>query len=135
MKPFEVCQEAGTENADLAAGKRDPMPGGEGRVDFLALAVVEKTLQSDVNHDVIADNAEGRDETGQRQIPTYGHASLAASGRTHMNRLPDAERSMPQGHRGALPCFLNPHRPPHTEQDCVFSLASTIMPATLLVRS
>jgi len=112
MKPFEIGQEPGREHADLTAGKRDPVLGGECRADFLALAVMEKTLQSDMDNDVIADNAAGRDETGERRFPAYGHASLAASGRTHINRLPDAERSMPQGHPGAFPRFLNSHRTP-----------------------
>ena len=66
MKPFEVSQEASGEYADFPAGKRDPVLGGECRADFLALAVVEKTLQSDVDNDVIADNAARRDETGKR---------------------------------------------------------------------
>ena len=110
MKPFQVGQEPGGEYADRATGKRDPVLGGERRADLLALAVVEKTLQSDVDNDVVTDNAAGRDETGKRRLPAYGHASLAASGRTYMNRLPDAERSMPQGHPGAFPRFLNSHR-------------------------
>ena len=112
MKPFEVGQEPGREYADLAAGKHEPVLGGECRADFFALAVVEKTLQSDVDNDVIANNAAGRDQTGERRFPAYGHASLPASGRTHMNRLPDAERSMPQGHPGAFPRFLHSQRTP-----------------------
>ena len=71
--------------------------------------MVEKTLQSDVDNDVIADHAAGRDEPGERRFPAYGQASLPASGRTPMHRLPDAERSMPQGHPGAfLALFLEP---------------------------
>ena len=82
MKPFQVGQEPGGEYADRATGKRDPVLGGERRADLLALVVVEKTLQSDVDNDVVTDNAAGRDETGKRRLPAYGHASVAASGHT-----------------------------------------------------
>lgn len=82
MKPFEVSQKARAKPADLAAGENDPVLGFERRADLFALPVVEKALQTDVNHDVVANNATRRNKIGERRFPADEPATSPTSGRT-----------------------------------------------------
>ena len=105
MQPFEVAEEPGSQHADLAAGKRDSMIGLEGNANLLPLPVVKKTLQPDMNHDIVAKNAPWWDKARQSSRLFLS----PAAGSTNPDGLPEAEATMAQGHPRALPGFRDPH--------------------------
>jgi len=107
MKPFEIAKKPGSQHADLAVRKPDSVIGLEGKADLLPLPVVNKALQPDMNHDVVADHATRRNEVRQSARRFLSSAARSAN----PDRLPQAEASMAQCHTRALPCFQDPHGP------------------------
>lgn len=104
MQTFEVGEEPGGQHADLAARKRDSVIGLQGNANLFPLPVAKKTLQPDMNHDVVADDTTRRDEASERSRPLLP----PAAGSTYPDRLPQTETSMAQRDAGALPCFQDP---------------------------
>lgn len=103
MQPLQVFEKPAGEHADLTTGKRDSVIGRKGRADLLPLPVAEKTLQSDVNHDVVTDDAARRNETRESSRPFLP----TATGNAHAHRLPQPEAAMVERHTGALPCLCD----------------------------
>ena len=80
------------------------MIGLQRKANLFPLPVTQKTLQPDMHHDVVADDAPRGDEVRQRAWPRLA----PAAGRAHPDRLPEAEAPMAQGHASALPGFRDP---------------------------
>lgn len=66
VERFEVGQKTLAQFANLAAGERNAMFLCEIRAYFLPLAMVNEALEPDVDHDVVADGALGRNKIRQR---------------------------------------------------------------------
>ncbi len=101
MQPLEVGDKPAGQHADLAAGKGDSVIGRKRRTDLLSLPVVQKSLQPDVDHDIVADDAARWDQARQRRAPFL----CTAAGNAHAHRLPDPERAMTECHAGTCPCL------------------------------
>jgi hypothetical protein len=90
----------------------DSMLHFETGADFLPLPVSNEAFQSDVDHDVIADGAPGRNQSGQRNWPTDSCRALTpASGDTDAYGLVNAEGTVRQRHPIAPNGFLHVCRP------------------------
>jgi len=110
VKRFEVDEKARAEFANLSGGEADAVFLFQSGADFLALAVVNKAFDADMDHDVVTDFAPGRNQFG-KGCSTLSHkrAIFFASGGTHMHNLPHPKGAMGQSNRLALQGLLYIH--------------------------
>ena len=65
MQCFQVDQKAVAQSADFARRQDDPVEPLQIRADLLALPMVNKALQPDVNHNIVTGDASGRQDPGE----------------------------------------------------------------------
>ncbi len=110
MQRLQINEKAVAQSADFASREGDPVRPLQVRPDLLALTMVNKALQPDMNHNVVTGNALGQQEFRKIQGPR-GHepAFLLAPGSADMHRLANAKRTVSQGHPSVLNRLLHSH--------------------------
>lgn len=103
MQPLEIREKPTAQQAYLAAGERYSMIGHKGRPDFLSLPVMQETLNSDVDHDVVSYDAAGRDQARKNASRFLS----PAAGNAHAHGLAQPEGAVLEGHAGSLPGLLH----------------------------
>ena len=101
MQSREICEKATGQHADLAARERESVIGRKRDADFLPLSVMQKALEPDVNHNVVAYDAVRRYEGGKSNRPFP-----LTAGNAHAHGLPQAERPMRESRASTFPCLL-----------------------------
>lgn len=112
MKRLQINEETSAKFADLPRREMDSMFHSETGADFLPLTMVNKALEPDVDHDVIADGAPGRNQFCQRCGMLCDRGTLLlASGSAGTHGLVNAEGTVRQCHPFAPNGFLHVCRP------------------------
>ncbi len=110
MQGFQVEEKALAEFADLAAGEMDSVFLFQSRADLLARAMADKTFDANIDQDVVADGALGRNQFPQGgSAPSHQQAFSFTTLVTDIDDLPQAEPPMGQRDRLALERLLHMH--------------------------
>ena len=106
MQPFEIVKETTAQQADFSTRYRDAVVVRERSTNLLPLPVMQKTLQSDVNHHVITYNL----ACGYEACECAAWVSPLATRNAYTYGLSQAERAVLDGHAGPFPCLLHSRR-------------------------
>ena len=111
MKRFQVHDKTLAEFTDFATGKMDAVFLFQRTAYFLSLAMANKTFDANIDHDVVADGALGRNQFSQGGIaPGHQRTLPLTPAGTDIHRLPHAERPMGQCDSATLQRLLHMHR-------------------------
>jgi len=110
MKRFQVHDKTLAEFTDFATGKMDAVFHFQRTAYFLSLAMANKTFDTNIDHDVVADGALGRNQFSQGWIaPGHQRTFLSTPAAADIHHLPYSELPMRQSDCAALQRFLHMH--------------------------